>query len=80
MPADFLTMLASHGVLGIFAAVALWSAWQKDRALTVCQEARLADSKAATEKLLQIVGSVNVAVTQLAATSDKLYEQQKRGG
>jgi len=77
MPTDILTGLASHGVLGIFAAVALWSAWMKDKQLTECQEARLADSKASTEKLLGIAGQTFAAVDKLSEAADRIYETRK---
>jgi len=49
----------------------------KDKQLTECQEARLADSKASTEKLLGIAGQTFAAVDKLSEAADRIYETRK---
>lgn len=66
MPDTILNSLASHGVLGLFCAAAVWWAWQKDRELTAERAARIADAKAGTEVALRLQKEVNDAVDKLA--------------
>lgn len=73
-PASLVTTLASHGVLGIVTALALWFAYAKDRQLQDERLARITDAKSYNELALKLQAQVLDAVNKLA---DILEEMKK---
>ena len=75
---QILMPLVAHGPIGILCLVAIYSAWTKDREARAANEARIAESREASAKILEVVDKVYKATDQLAETADKLVKL-KRG-
>ena len=71
-PAQFVTSVASQGLLGIMLVVVGWVAWVKDRELKVEREARIADAKGYTELALKLQEKVIDAVNKLAEILEEM--------
>lgn len=76
---DVATGLLSHGPIGLVAVIALYFAWTKDKEVKALNDARIAESRAATDKLLDVVGKVYASVDQLSTVADKLLEIRRDG-
>jgi hypothetical protein len=75
--AQILSPLVAHGPIGILCLVAIYSAWSKDKEIRASNEARIAESREASAKILEVVDKVYKATDQLAATADKLVELRR---
>jgi hypothetical protein len=64
--------LASHGIVGVIAALALWAAWRKDKELTAERKERLQDAKDGMKLALEIQGTVNKNVDKLREILDAI--------
>ena len=68
------TSIASHGLLGVVAAIALYVARSKDIELKEEREARIADAKGYTDLALKLQAQVIDTANKLADT----FEEMKR--
>lgn len=72
------TPLLANGPLGLLCAVLLYALWRATNELKACNEARIAESRESSARILEVVDKVYKATDQLANTADKLVEL-KRG-
>jgi hypothetical protein len=64
--------LASHGIVGVIAALALWFAVRKDKELSAERKERLQDAKDGMKLALEIQGTVNKNVDKLREILDAI--------